>query len=570
MSEQRERYVPCGPSAHVDNFAAERLPSPKLWPWCEFGATPELAAIPERVNCGVELLDKQAARCGPRPVLHGAAGSWSYDELLDKANRIARVLVEDLGVKPGNRVLLRAANNPMLVACWYAVVKAGAVVVTTMPMLRARELGFVIDKAEIGVALCDARLSEAMEAARERTATLKDVLYFHGAERAEEGTAPGSLEALMANKRPGFENVDTAADDVCLIAFTSGTTGPPKGCVQFHRDLMAACETYSRHVVRPAADDVIAGSSQIAFTYGLTTLVTYPMRVGAATVLMERFEPEALLEKVARHRVSILFGVPTAFRTLVDLVPEGDLSSLRKCFSAGETLPSAVFEQWREATGIRLGEGIGTTEVLHIFIAARGERARPGATGLVVPGFEARVLDGDGNPAPPGTVGPLAVRGPTGCRYLDDAERQAGYVRDGWNLTGDAFRVDEEGYYWYQARTDDMIVSAGYNVSGPEVEGVLLEHPKVLECGVIGVPDATRGQAIKAYVVLRDGQEEGAATAEELRRFIKAEIAPYKCPRSISFLDELPRTMTGKLQRFHLRERAREEAERAGGAEGSP
>ncbi len=565
MTEQREKYVPCGPSAHVDNFAAERLPPPALWPWCEFGATPELAAIPQRVNCAVELLDKQAARCGPRPVLHGEAESWSYDELLDKANRIARVLVEDLGIRPGNRVLLRAANNPMLVACWYAAVKAGAVVVTTMPMLRARELAYVVDKAEIGVALCDARLGPELEAAREGSSTLKDVLYFHGAERVAEGTVAGSLEALMAAKPPGFANVDTAADDVCLIAFTSGTTGPPKGCVQFHRDMLAACETYSRHVVRPQAHDVIAGSSQIAFTYGLTTLVNYPMRVGASTVLMERFQPEALLENVARHRVNILFGVPTAFRALVDLVPEADISSLRKCFSAGETLPSTVFEQWHETTGIPIGEGIGTTEVLHIFIAATGEQARPGATGLVVPGFEARVLDDDGRPAPPGAIGPLAVRGPTGCRYLDDEARQAGYVRDGWNLTGDAYGVDRDGYYWYQARTDDMIVSAGYNVSGSEVEAVLLEHPKVLECGVVGVPDVERGQAVKAYVVLRDDGEPGEETAEELRAFVKSEIAPYKCPRSVAFLDELPRTMSGKLQRFRLRQHADEERAAAAG-----
>ncbi len=560
MREPRERYVPCAPSAHEDTFTAERLPPAALWPWNDFGTRPELAACPVRVNCAVELLDKQAARLGARPAFHGQAGTWSYARLRDQADRIARVLVEDLGVRPGNRVLLRAPNSPMLVACWYAVLKAGAVVVTTMPMLRARELRYIDDKAGVQLALCDAGLEADMEAAREASTTLSDVIYFHGAEDARAGTVAGSLEALMAAKPTGFDNVDTAADDPCLIGFTSGTTGPPKGCVHFHRDIMAACETFSRHIVRPGPADVFAGTSQIAFTYGLTTLVTYPMRVGAATVLFERFEPEALLDAVARHRVSILFSVPTGYRALADHVPDFDVSSLRTCASAGETLPAAVFEQWREATGIPMSEGIGTTEVLHIFIASRGEEARPGATGRVVPGFEARVVDDEGVPVQQGSVGRLAVRGPTGCRYLDDPARQAAYVQDGWNLTGDAYRVDEDGYFWYQARTDDMIVSAGYNISGPEIEAVLLEHPKVRECGVVGVPDPERGQAVKAYVVLRDARDEGEATEAELREFVKAEISPYKCPRSVAFTDALPRTMTGKLQRFRLRQWAEEEA----------
>jgi 2-aminobenzoate-CoA ligase len=535
-------------SAHVDSFTRDNLPPRAQWPDFLFDL-PELA-YPERMNCVADLLDRHLAEGrGSRPCLITDQATISYAELAQKVNHVANVLTRDLGMLPGNRVLLRGPNSPAMVAAYLAVLKAGGVVVATMPLLRAKEIAFPIVKARISLALCDHRLAEEMEKARAQLAEPVRVVYW-GSGGAE------ALETLAA--RPGYEHFracDTASDDVCLIGFTSGTTGEPKGTMHFHRDLLATCDSYGRHVLRAQAADRFIGSPPLAFTFGLGGLVLFPLHVGAATVLPERTAPEDLLAAIERHRASVCFTAPTAYRAMLARLPEHDVTSLRKCVSAGEALPKATFEAWQAATGLNILDGIGATEMLHIFIGSPEEEIRPGATGRPVPGYQAHVVDAQGRELPPGTDGRLAVRGPTGCRYLADA-RQQHYVQNGWNITGDTYRMDADGYFWYQARSDDMIVSAGYNIAGPEVEAALLAHPAVAECGVVGAPDEERGQIVKAYVVLRPGHAGDPATTRLLQEHVKATIAPYKYPRAIEYVAALPRTQTGKLQRFELRRQA--------------
>ena len=529
----------------VDTFCRDSLPPRELWPVMRYDTLPELAAYPDRLNCATELLDRAVERgWGERTALIAPGARWTYRDLLVTANRIAHVLVDDLGLIRGGRVLLRGPNNPMLVACWFAVLKAGGVVVCTMPLLRPRELSFAADKARIGLALTDTRIASDCEAAMPNGR----VVHYGAPD------TPGSLEQLMAGKAATFTNVDTAADDTALIAFTSGTTGQGKGTMHFHRDVLAICDCFPKYVLRPRADDVFIGSPPLAFTFGLGGLVLFPLRVGAAGVLLEQGTPPNLIRGIEEFRATVCFTAPTAYRAMCGLLADHDISSLRECVSAGETLPRPTFDAWHEQTGIRIIDGIGSTEMLHIFISASGDEIRPGATGKPVPGYEAKVIDADGREVPDGEIGRLAVRGPTGCRYLDNLERQRAYVQDGWNVTGDSYRRDTDGYYWYQARTDDMIISSGYNISGPEVESILLLHPAVQECGVVGAPDAERGHIVKAFVVLRPGFTAGAELTKELQDFVKAEIAPYKYPRAVVFTDALPRTATGKLQRFRLRE----------------
>ncbi len=535
------------PSAHIDGFARAHLPARDEWPEM-FDALPELY-YPQHLNAGAALLDAAVAQgWGPRACIRFGTGIvWTYSDLLAQANRIARVLVEDYGLKSGNRVLLRAANNPMMVACWFAVLKAGGIAVATMPLLRARELGYILQKAQVSLALCDVRLSAEMEAAKATAPVCRDILYFNG-------DASDGLEKRAAAKPATFDNCMTSADDVALIAFTSGTTGPAKGTMHFHRDVMAICDAFPRYVLKPGKDDIFTGSPPLAFTFGLGGLVTFPMRFGASTLLSEKASPDVLPQIVSDGKATILFTAPTAYRAMTENAPAKAFASLVKGVSAGEHLPKPVFEGWQRHTGIRLIDGLGATEMLHIFVASAPEDMIAGATGRAIPGYTACILDDAGNRLPPGEIGRLAVRGPTGCRYLDDIERQRKYVQKGWNLTGDAYRMDEQGYFWYQARTDDMIVTAGYNVSGPEVEGVLLDHAKVRECAVIGAPDAERGTIVKAFVVLRDMRHADPATAKELQEYVKATIAPYKYPRAVEFVESLPRTETGKVQRFKLRE----------------
>ncbi len=538
-------------TAHIDTFAIDNLPPRDQWPEMFF-ELPELA-YPERLNCAVELLDKRvAAGDGARPVVHalveGKPVTATYAQLLAQANRIARVLTEDLKLIPGNRVLLRAPNNPMMAACWLAVIKAGLIAVATMPLLRAKELKQIIDKARIGAALCDVRLRDELAAAQAQCPDLRQVLYFNDG-------APGSLDALAAAKPETFENVDTALEDPCLIAFTSGTTGQPKGTVHFHRDVMAMCDCFPRSTLRAQADEVFCGTPPLAFTFGLGGMLCFPMRVGASTVLSERLTPETLLATVGQFRATTMFTAPTFYRQMSALAQNYELSTLRKCVSAGEALPDATRQLWKNATGIDIIDGLGATEMIHIFVSHTPERTRRGATGYAIPGYRATVLDDEGRTCPPGVVGKLAIKGPTGCRYLAD-ERQKSYVKWGWNLTGDAYKMDEDGYFYYQARTDDMIISAGYNIAGPEVESALLAHEAVAECGVIGAADEERGQIVKAFVVLKPGFAGDAAMVKTLQDYVKNTIAPYKYPRAIEFRESLPRTETGKLQRFRLREGA--------------
>jgi len=512
-----------------DTFVIDHLPAPSACP--EFLL--DGLAYPEQLNAAVVLIDH-----GPRDALAvvNDSGSWTYAEMATRSDRIARLLVQQEGLIPGNRVLLRGANTAMLFAAWLGVLKAGGVAVTTMPMLRGGELATIIAAAQISHAIVDARALTDYEASGGCPSTL-----------AYDGdNGGGALEALLAATADGFTPIDTHRDDPALIAFTSGTTGAPKGCIHFHRDILAVADSFAAHILKPRAGDRLLSSAPIAFTFGLGALVIFPWRFGATSVTTEAGAPAALLAAIARHQVTTLFTAPTAYRAMLPLLGEHDVATLHTCVSAGEHLPEAVWHAWLEATGHRLIDGIGATEMMHIFISAAGDDIRPGSTGRVVPGYVACLLDENGKAMSEG-VGRLAVKGPTGCRYLADV-RQANYVQHGWNVTGDTFSLDGDGYFRYVARSDDMIVSSGYNIAAPEVENALLKHPAVAECAVIGAPCAERGSIVKAYVVAAS-----PVSAKALQDHVKAEIAPYKYPREIAFVDTLPRTATGKLQRFALR-----------------
>jgi 2-aminobenzoate-CoA ligase len=532
------------PTAHTDTFARDNLPPQDQQPDYLF-TLPELQ-FPHQLNCATELLDRHVREGrGQRLCVRGPNVSWTYLDLWERANQIANVLVQDMGLVPGNRVLLHSPNTPMMVACWFGIVKAGGIVVATMPLLRAKELKPILEIAKISHALCDVGLAPELQGAALESPGLGHIRYFNG-------SSSESLDVVMQSRSTEFQNVDTAADDTCLIGFTSGTTGVPKATMHFHRDVMAICACWPKSVLKATAEDVFIGSPPLGFTFGLGGLVLFPMSIGASTVLLEKAGPPQLLDGIRDFGATVVFTAPTSYRSLAARGQEVRATRLRKCVSAGEALPASTRTLWREATGIELIDGIGATEMLHIFISADESHARPGATGKVVPGYEARVVDDKGDPVAPGTVGKLAVRGPTGCRYLNDA-RQLTYVKNGWNITGDAYRMDEDGYFFYQSRTDDMIVSAGYNIAAPEVEEGLMLHPSVAECAVLGVPDEERGQIVKAFVVLGAGHSGNADMAKALQDFVKKTIAPYKYPRAIEFVDKLPRTPTGKLQRFLLR-----------------
>ncbi|MBL3702308.1 AMP-binding protein [Sulfitobacter sp. BDSS02] len=535
-----------GPSAHSDTFTRDNLPAPEMWPEIDLGAH----SYPEYINIGVELTDRLVAQgYGDRTALIGNGRRRSYKELTDWTNRIARTLVEDYGVKPGNRILIRSANNPAMVACWLAATKAGAVVVNTMPMLRAGELAKIVDKAEITHALCDTRLMDEMITCAKSSATLKTVVGFDGTANHD-----AELDRAALNKPVTFDAVETGRDDVALLGFTSGTTGEPKATMHFHRDLLIIADGYAREVLGVTPEDIFVGSPPLAFTFGLGGLAVFPLRFGACAVLLENASPPNMIEIIETYRATVSFTAPTAYRVMLAAMEEGaDLSSLRAAVSAGETLPAPVYHDWIEKTGKPMLDGIGSTEMLHIFISNRFDDHRPACTGKPVTGYEARILGEDGTDVEPGKVGRLAVRGPTGCRYLND-KRQADYVKDGWNLTGDSFSMDADGYLHFAARSDDMIISSGYNIAGPEVEAALLAHEDVSECAVIGVPDDARGEIVQAHVVLRDGVEPGPLQVKLLQDFVKAQIAPYKYPRSVIFTDALPKTATGKIQRFRLRD----------------
>ncbi len=551
-------------SAHADTFARDHLPAPQLWPELLLQDNPDIA-YPARLNCAAALVDERVDQGqGERTALRwrDASGqrSMSYRELMHLVNRIANVLVQDMKLQPGNRVLLRGPNNVMMAASWLAAVKAGLVTVPTMPLLRAIELKQIIDKARVQAVLCDKRLAAEIEYCLDPDHAsfcpdLVQARYFH-----DDG--PESLDVLAGAKSGDFQACDTAIDDVCLIAFTSGTTGKPKGCMHFHRDVLAMCDTFSRHILQMKADDIVCGTPPLAFTFGLGGLLCFPLRAGASTVLAEKLTPDGLLDAIQDFGATMSFTAPTFYRQMAALAGKYDLSSLKKSVSAGEALPDATRQLWKKSTGLEMIDGIGGTEMMHVYVSSAGSQVRQGAIGKVVPGYEARIVDENFQPVRAGTVGRLAVKGPTGCRYLDD-ERQRIFVQQGWNVPGDTFAMDEDGYLYYQARNDDMIVSAGYNIAGPEVEGALLLHDAVAECGVVGQPDAERGCIVKAFVVLKPGFAADAAMVQLLQEHVKAVIAPYKYPRSVTFVDSLPRTETGKLQRFVLRKQASEQEKKA-------
>lgn len=534
-------------SAQVDRFVHDRLPPRSQWPALHYDL-PELQ-LPPQVNLVAELLDRAGEKgWGDRPMLRSPRRTLGYDQARQEVDRIARLLVEDLGMVPGNRVLLRGGNSIGMALAWLAVVKAGGIAVATMPLLRARELGDIIDKAQPTLALCDAKLGEELELARAGRPVLTTVVRFNAPDAAD------SLEARAAQKSGPFTACPTAADDIALLAFTSGTTGRPKAAVHSHRDVLAACEAWPRHVLKATPDDIVIGSPPLAFTFGLGGLLLFPMWAGASVYFPDGpYTPESMVRTIRDVGATICYTAPTFYRQSAAFARELGVGQLRTSVSAGEGLPDATRQLWKDATGIEMLDGIGATEMFHIFISSGGADVRRGAVGKVVPGYTAKVVDDDGREVPRGTVGKLAVVGPTGCKYLDEP-RQANYVRDGWNYPGDAFLQDADGYFFYQARADDMIITAGYNVGGPEVEDALLKHPAVAECGVVGKPDEERGMIVKAFCVLKPGHEAGPEMVRSLQDHVKAAIAPFKYPREIEFVASLPRTETGKLQRFKLRQ----------------
>ncbi|PKO45274.1 MAG: 2-aminobenzoate-CoA ligase [Betaproteobacteria bacterium HGW-Betaproteobacteria-3] len=542
-----ETFHSSAPSAQTDRFVHDRLPPPQQWPTLRHDL-PELQ-LPPQCNLVTELLDKAADKgWADRPLLRSERITLSYADVKDRVDRIAQVLTEDLNLIPGNRVLLRGGNSIGMALAWLAVVKAGLVAVATMPLLRAKELGEIIAKAQPTVALCDATLLGELQTAQQNHPVLHTIVPFNLMNE------PGSLAVRSAQKDGRFTACPTSADDIALLAFTSGTTGTPKAAVHTHRDVLAACEAWPRHVLKATPDDIVVGSPPLAFTFGLGGLLVFPMWAGASIYFPDiPYTPEAMVLRIRDVGATICYTAPTFYRQMAPFAKQHGLPSLRICVSAGEALPDATRQLWKDATGIEMLDGIGATEMFHIFISAAGTDVRRGAVGKVVPGYTAKVVDDQGREVPRGTVGKLAVIGPTGCKYLDDA-RQTRYVRDGWNYPGDAFVQDTDGYFFYQARDDDMIITAGYNVGGPEVEDALLQHPAVAECGVIGRPDAERGMIVKAFCVLKPGHAGDAALVKALQDHVKATLAPYKYPREIEFMASLPRTETGKLQRFKLRQ----------------
>ena len=536
------------PSSHIDTFIIDNMPPENLWPEMDYSVLSELAEYPERMNVATELLDKMAAEgSADKPIIYFEDEIWTYENLMHYSNQIANVLVEDHGMVSGERVLLRSGNHPMLIASWFAILKAGGIAIASMPVLRERELVYMIKKAKVNLAISDIKLAEDIEAAGRQTEDLRKILYF-GSEDHD------SLNKTMANKSSTFDNIDTSACDPCVIGFTSGSTGTPKGTLHFHRDILAVADTFIRYVVKIRSDDIVCGSPQIAFLYGLCAYMTDTMRFGASTVVVERATPEVLLETIEKYKATVCFSTPSGYKLMLDEIGKYDTSSLRLCIAGGEPLAPAVFHQWEEKTGVKIINGLGISELLHIFISASGDDIRPGLIGKAVPGFEVRVVDENFNDTLPGEIGQMIVKGPNGCRYLDDIERQKSYIRDGWNLSGDLCIRDQEGYFSYEARTDDMILTGGYNVSGLEVEAVLMEHAAVREVAVVGSPDKDRGQIVKAFIELKDKNLAGGDLITELQNFVKSQISAFKYPRAIEFLDGLPHTPTGKIQRGALRQ----------------
>lgn len=535
-------------TSHIDTFARDALPPVEQQADCIFNL--DALQFPARLNCATELLDNKInSGSSDKVAIRTADGNWTYQQLLEKANQIAHVLVEDMGLKTGNRVLLRAPNNPMLAACWLAVIKTGAIVVATMPLLRARDLEPIINKAEIEFALCDERLKDELFEAQQLCPALKTIYLFDGSARSSSDT---ELERKMQSKSLEFNNVDTANDDIALIAFTSGTTGQPKGTMHYHRDVMAMCYCVVDELIKPTSDDIFIASPPLAFTFGLGVSLVFPLHVGASVVLLETPTPDNLAQAIGEFGATICSTAPTGYRALMNKEKSYDLSSLKKSISAGEHLPLPTFKQWFEMTGIKIIDGLGATEMIHIFVSSEGKEILPGAIGKALPGYECQIVKDDNSPAGCDEKGKLLVRGPTSCKYMAD-ERQRNYIIDGWNFSGDICHMDEDGYIFYHGRSDDMIVSSGYNISGPEVEVALLSHEAIAECAVVGAADIDRGTIVKGFVVLNENYTDSDELIEKLQDHVKNLIAPYKYPRAIEFVSALPKTQTGKIQRHKLR-----------------
>ncbi|MBT6329817.1 MAG: AMP-binding protein [Kordiimonadaceae bacterium] len=517
----------------MDTFAIDRLPDQKTWP--EFVFDENIPIYPEFLNAAELLLDNGY---GARPAIYMENEVWSYNQLNRKANQIAAALCEDYGIVPGNRVLLRGNNTPMLAALWYGVLKAGAIAVTTMTMLRQKELDAIIEVGMPNIIIIENDL-------------VIDVLESSKG-KADHVLSYADMELSMEVKDGNFEAVRTRSDDVALLAFTSGTTGLPKATMHFHRDILAMADSFGRHTLNPVPEDIFLGSPPLAFTFGLGGLLVFPARFGASVVYFNGGGPDKLLEMIEKHNVTTLFTAPTAYKVIIDHLEGRNISSLKTCISAGENLPLIVSDNFYDATGIRLIDGIGATEMIHVFISASGDEIRPGSTGKVVPGYSAEIWGDDDQPLGAGEVGRLVVKGPTGCRYLN-GDRQENYVKNGWNITGDIFKKDEDGYFWFIARGDDIIISAGYNIASPEVEQAIMAHAAVSECAVIGAPDQDRGMIVKAFIVLKDGVEGNDELIKDIQTFVKSTVAPYKYPRAIEFIDALPKSATGKLLRKDLK-----------------
>ncbi len=526
---------------YSDNFAHDNLPSLDLQPHYVYLDLPDFQR-PEMLNCVERLLDDHIKEGrGNAVCIRTFEETWTYNNLYEKANQIAHVLIDDLGLKSGNRVLIRSANNPMMVACWLAVLKAGGIVVATMPLLRSKELTTIIDCAEISHAFCDSDLAEEMNLVK--SGFLNEVCFYRNSE----------LETLMQNKPKTFINYHTKSDSIALIGFTSGTTGLPKMTAHYHKDVLNICEAFPNYSLQPTSNDIFTGSPPLGFTFGLGGLVLFPLYFGASTFLIEKPSPDSLLEAIQKHKITICFTAPTAWRVITTKVNDFDISSLRKCVSAGEALPLKVWEDWHYETGLKIIDGIGATEMLHIFISSNENNMKPGATGKAITGYEAKIIDLNGNEVPTNEPGRLAVRGITGCKYLNRIDKQKEYVENGWNITGDIFRKDEDDYFWFVARGDDMIISSGYNIAAIEVESVLLTHQNVLECAVVGLPDEERGMLVCAYIVLKEKYNVSDELKFHIQQWFKEVAAPYKYPRVIHFVEELPKTETGKIQRFKLK-----------------
>lgn len=538
------------PSAHVDQFARNMLPAKEYWPVFDYSGK-NLTRYPDYINAAEVIIDAAIADgFGDKPAYYFEGETWCYRYLQDRAERIARVLVGDYGLVPGNRVLLRSGNNPMLVACWLAVLKAGGICVMTVPMLKSEEISFILNRVEIRFALCEESLAEDLETARQSSPSLEQIAYFTPMGSGQSKAA--ALDRAVEMKPAGFANVATAADDIALISFTSGTTGKPKATAHFHRDILAIGDCFPR-VYTVNTEDIICGSPTMAFTYGLAVLLIYPLRYRATVALVPRPTPENILHAIEQHRVTSLYCVPTSYNQLLGEINKFDISSLRKCASSGENLQIPLWERWHEQTGIRLINGFGTTEMICTFLSESMSVDRIGSAGRAVPGYTAELIDNEGRLMPPNSRGTLAVRGPTGCRYLDDLDQQKSFVQYGWNVTSDVFEKDRDGYFWFVDRADDMIISSGYNISPQEVERALSEHPLIRECAVVGVGDSARGKLVRACVVLNEPGRATQETVTALQEFVKNRIAPYKYPRDIRFYDELPKTYTGKIQRQRLR-----------------